>query len=294
MLVTWGFHVRNSLMERIDPRARWIFSLAFLFSITMFWDARYLLFFFILGFGWYSLAGVSWQESRRAWTLVSFILFTMIVVNTLITGGGAGGIVPPGGHLVWPQGFTIPILGWTFHFGLTYERLWFAVCQIMRITPISAVFIVIPFSMDPRLYGVTFKGLGLPDALAYTMELAFRYVPTLARDFNTTLDAQKARGYELERMGGSLFQLLTRIAPLLVPVTMNSILTGEDVTNAMDLRCFGTHPRTWLIKLTYRWPDIVLIAGSALMLVVSLVLSVILGLGGFTVPQWFFSLFGVG
>ena len=135
---------------------------------------------------------------------------------------------------------------------LTYERIWFAFCQILRITSISAVFIIIPFSMDPRLYGVTFKGLGLPDKVAYTMELAFRYVPTLARDFNVTLDAQKARGYELERMGGSLFQLLTRIAPLIVPVTMNSIMTGEDVTNAMDLRCFGTHPRTWLIKLTYR------------------------------------------
>jgi energy-coupling factor transport system permease protein len=294
MLITWGYHIRNSIMERIDPRARWIFSLIFLFSITMFWDARYLLFFSILGFGWYSLAGLKWQETRRAWTMVSVILFMMIVVNTLITGGGAGGIVPPGGHLVWPQGITMPILGWTIHFGLTYERIWFAICQIMRITPISAVFIVIPFSMDPRLYGVTFKGLGLPDKVAYTMELAFRYVPTLARDFNVTLDAQKARGYELERIGGNLFQQLTRIAPLLVPVTMNSILTGEDVTNAMDLRCFGTHPRTWLIKLTYHWMDIVLIAGSALLFIVSFVLSVFLGLGGFTVPQWFLSLFGIG
>jgi energy-coupling factor transport system permease protein len=294
MLITWGYRLRNSIMERIDPRARWIFSLAFLFSITMFWDARFLLFFVILGFGWYFLAGLKWEETRRAWTIVSVILFMMIIVNTLITGGGAGGIVPPGGHLVWPQGFTIPIFGWTIHFGLTYERIWFAICQIMRITPISAVFIVIPFSMDPRLYGITFKGLGLPDKLAYTMELAFRYVPTLARDFNVTLDAQKARGYELERLGGTLFQQLTRIAPLLVPVTMNSILTGEDVINAMDLRCFGTHPRTWLIKLTYRWTDFVLITGSALMLISSIVITVFLGLGGFTVPQWFLSLFGIG
>jgi energy-coupling factor transport system permease protein len=293
MLITWGFRIRNSVMERIDPRARWIFSLAFLFAVTMFWDARFLLLFFILGFGWYSLAGVKWQESRRAWTLVSIILFTMIVVNTIITGGGAGGIVPPGGHLVWPEGFTTPFFGWTIYFGLTYERIWFALCQILRILSISAIFIIIPFSMDPRLYGVTFKGLGFSDKLAYTMELAFRYVPTLARDFNVTLDAQKARGYELERMGGSLFQLLTRVAPLIVPVTMNSILTGEDVTNAMDLRCFGTHPRTWLIKLTYRLNDFFIIAGSTFLLVTSFILTTILGIGGFTVPEWFLSLFGV-
>jgi energy-coupling factor transport system permease protein len=280
-------------MERIDPRARWIFSLAFLFSVTMFWDARFLLFFFVLGFGWYFLAGIRWQESRRAWSLVFIILFTMIVVNTLITGGGAGGIVPAGGHLVWPEGFTIPFFSWTGYFGLTYERIWFALCQILRISSVSAVFIIIPFSLDPRLYGVTFKGLGFPDKLAYTIELAFRYVPTLARDFNVTLDAQKARGYELERMGGSLFQLLTRIAPLIVPVTMNSILTGEDVTNAMDLRCFGTHSRTWLIKLTYRWTDFLIIAISVVLLITSFVLTTILGVGGFVVPEWFLSLFGV-
>jgi energy-coupling factor transport system permease protein len=293
MLITWGYRTRCSTMEKIDPRARWIFSLVFLFSITMFWDARFLVFFFILGFTWYSLAKVKWEEARRAWLFVSMILFTMIVVNTIITGGGAGGIVPPGGHLVWPQGVTLPITGWTVHFGLTYERLWFALCQLLRILPISAVFIVIPFSMDPRLYGVTFRGLGLPDKVAYTMELAFRYVPTLARDFNTTMDAQKARGYELERMGGSLFQQLARIAPLLVPVTMNSILTGEDVTNAMDLRCFGTQPRTWLIKLVYQRFDYAWNVFSVVLIVVSLVLTVIVGVGGFTVPNWFLSLAGV-
>jgi energy-coupling factor transport system permease protein len=292
MLITWGYRVRNSIMERIDSRARWIFSLVFLFAITMFWDARFLAFFFILGFTWYSLAKVKWAEARRAWLMVSMILFTMIVINTIITGGGAGGIVPEGGTLVWPEGFTMPITGWTLYFGLTYERLWFAVCQLLRILPISAVFIVIPFSMDPRLYGVTFKGLGLPDKVAYTMELAFRYVPTLARDFNLTMDAQKARGYELERMGGSLLQQIVRVAPLLVPVTMNSIITGEDVTNAMDLRCFGTHKRTWLVKLTYRKRDIALIVFSVLLISTSLFLTSVMGLGGFTVPSWFLTLVG--
>ena len=53
MLVSWRYRPRNSLMERFDPRARWIFSLSILFASTMFWDARYLLFFFVLSFAWY-------------------------------------------------------------------------------------------------------------------------------------------------------------------------------------------------------------------------------------------------
>jgi energy-coupling factor transport system permease protein len=291
MLVTWSYRFRNSLMETFDPRARWIFSFSFLFTATLFWDARFLLILFILAFLWYFSAQVPWKETRQAWRFVWFILFIMIVVNTILTGGGAGGVVPEGGHLVWPNGVPVPFTDWVIPFGLTWERLWFAFCQILRIMGISAVFIIIPFSMDPRLYGVTFRGLGFPDKFAYSMELAFRYVPTVARDFGVTVDAQRARGYEVESSGGIVKQLL-RTAPLIVPVTMNSILTGEDVANAMDLRCFGQGRRTWLTKLQYHWQDYLLITFSALMWVTAMVIVYYFGVGGFWVPDWWLSLAG--
>ena len=101
MLVTWRYRLRNGLMEKFDPRARWIFSLAFLFAVTLFWDTRFLAFFFIIAFAWYFSSRAKWKETRRGWYLIGFILFMMIVINTIITGGGAGGVVPPGGHLVW-------------------------------------------------------------------------------------------------------------------------------------------------------------------------------------------------
>jgi energy-coupling factor transport system permease protein len=285
MLVTWHYRIHNSLMEKFDPRARWIFSLAFLFSVTMFWDARFLVFFALLAIAWYASSRARWKETRRGWYLVIFLLFMMIVINTIITGGGAGGVVPVGGHLVWPGGLSI--FNWKIPFGLTWERLWFAVCQILRIGSISAVFLVIPYTMDPRQYGVTFRGLGLPDSFAYSMELAFRYVPTLARDFTTTFDAQRARGYEIERIKGNFMQQIVRVAPLIVPVTMNAILSGDDITNAMDLRCFGQRPRTWLYKLVYRWQDYALIGLGALMLIGGALVRYGFHVGGFWVPAWF-------
>jgi hypothetical protein len=48
--------------------------------------------------------------------------------------------------------------------------------------------------------------------------------------FSVTLDAQRARGYEIERVEGGLIAQNGKIAPLIVPVTMNSIISGEDVT----------------------------------------------------------------
>lgn len=192
MLVTWAYRFRNSLMEKIDPRARWIFSILLLITISMLWDMRFLLFLFVVAWIWFTLARVSLWETRRAWLLVSLILFTMVVVNTILTGGGASGIVKGPGNVIIALHYKLPMLGWMVNFTLTIQRLWFGLCQIIRVWAISAIFIIIPYSMDPRLYGVTFRRLGFPDRFAFSMDLAFRYVPTLARDFAVTLDAQKA------------------------------------------------------------------------------------------------------
>jgi energy-coupling factor transport system permease protein len=286
MLVTWQYRIRNSLMETFDPRARWVFSLVFLFAVSFFWDVRFLAGFFVLAFLWYGSARVPFKDTKKAWVLISFILFMMIFVGTIITGGGAAGILPEKTHPLVVWNWTVPLTGWPILFRLTYERLWFALAQVLRVTAISAIFIIIPYSMDPRLYGFTFKGLGLPDRVAYSMDLAFRYVPTLARDFGVTLDAQRARGYEIERVEGGLISQIAKVAPLIVPVTMNSIIGGEDVTNAMDLRCFGIKPRTWLEKTDFRKRDMWLMIFTGVMLLASIILSTVFHYGIFWMPAW--------
>jgi energy-coupling factor transport system permease protein len=284
MLVTWAYHFRDSLMEKIDSRARWIFSLLFLFTISMYWDMRFLLFFFALAWIWYSLARVRFKETRRAWLMVSILLVSMVIVNTIISGGGAAGVVKGPGHPLFSLQFRLPLVNWVINYALTVERAWFALCQIIRVLAISAIFIIIPFSMDPRLYGITFRRLGLSDRFAFSMELAFRYVPTLARDFAVTLDAQKARGYEIERVEGGLLTQVRRIAPLIIPVTIGSILGGEDMVNAMDLRCFGLRMRTWIQELTYHWFDIAIIAFGVFLLLATIILRYVYHIGAFWVP----------
>jgi energy-coupling factor transport system permease protein len=289
MLVTWNYRYRNSPMDRIDPRARWIFSFAFLFSVTQTWNPLLLGLFFASALVWYSLGRTTWKETRRGWMLISIMLFSMIIVNTIITGGGAGGVVPEGGRLVWPEGFRL--FGWQVNYGLTVERLWFAVSQLMRILGISLLFILIPYTMDSRAYGATFSKLGLPDRLAYVIELSFRFIPSLARSLSITLDAQRARAFELDQIKGGIVKKIGRIAPLLIPLTMNAILSSEDIANAMDLRGFGQRKRTWLYQLSYHWWDWVLIVFSALMLIGTTVLVQRFGMGPFAVPDWWYSLF---
>lgn len=283
MIVSFNYHNRSSLVERFDPRARWFFSILVLFSITIFWDIRFLSFFLALTLGQYILARLTWRETHRAWIFVFFIMSTMVIVNTLITSSGTIGEVMRGTHTVFEFQLTFPVTGWLWRFDLTVERLWFALTQVVRILAISSLFLVIPFTMDPRQYGATFRGMGIPDRLAYTLDLAFRFVPTLGRDFQTTLDAQRARGYEVEKVEGGLVTQIRKLAPLVVPVTMNAILSGEDIANAMDLRCFGLQKRTWIEQLHYHRYDFALIGFGVLLLGGSILLSA-LGYGEFWVP----------
>jgi energy-coupling factor transport system permease protein len=135
---------------------------------------------------------------------------------------------------------------------------------------------------------VTFRRLGLPDNVACALDLAVRFVPSLASDFTTTLDAQRARGYELERAGG-LLKAIRNLAPLIVPITIGAIIKGEDVIDAMNLHAFGTGPRTWLQQLRYGWRDYLVIVVSVGLLLGAIALR-LAGMGGLWVPGWLLAL----
>ena len=109
-----------------------------------------------------------------------------------------------------------------------------------------------PLLAQPSLLRNHFQGLGSPDKIAYAMDLTMRFIPTFGRDFQLTMDAQRARGYELEKISGGLIAQVRKLGPLVVPVTIHAIIGSEDIIDAMDLRAFGIGPRTWLVKLHTR------------------------------------------
>ena len=284
MLIAWRYRERDTVIQRLDPRARIIFMLAFLFSIIQFWDLRVMLFFFGVAALQYGLARLTWRETRRVWIVISFIILFMTTL-TFLTGRGGVATAYQEEHLIRRLGpLSLPLVGWQLSLDITAEKTIFAISQMVRMYAITLTAVIVPYTVDPSLYGVTFKGLGLPYKFAYAMDLAFRFVPTLGRDFGITLDAQRARGYEVEKLSGGLIAQIRRLAPLLVPVTINAIVSAEDIIDAMDLRAFGIGPRTWVRKLVYRSADKALIAASVLLFAGSTALS-FLGVGKLWVPE---------
>jgi energy-coupling factor transport system permease protein len=293
MLVAWKYKKRDTVIQRMDPRARWILLLSLTFSIIQFWDIRILLVFFVISFGLYFLCKLAWAETRRIWTFVLILVVVIIGINALLTGrGGPGEVLRGTRHTIWQVEWVVPWVGWTIRPNITVEKVVFAVTQMVRMLSITVLFIPLAFTFNPNQYGVTFRGLGLPDKFAVSMDLAFRFVPTLGRDFSITLDSQRARGYEVEKLEGGLIAQIRKMAPLIVPVTINAIVGGEDIVNAMDLRCFGLRKRTWLQKLEYKRSDYVVIGLSLLILAGSTLVNVGLGLGNFWMSEWALRLFG--
>ena len=282
MLVTWRYRKRKSLIQSFDPRAWLIFFACFLASTLFFWDLRYLAFFLGLALITVFTSGITWKEMSRAWVFIGgFILFFSFL--TFLTGRG-GMELYQSEHLLRALRAPFAIFGWTPTLNITAERTMFSLSMLLRVFSIASMTILIPYSLNPGLYGVTFRGLGLPDKIAYGMDLTMRFIPTLGRDFTQTMDAQRARGYELEKLSGGLAAQIRKLAPLVVPVTIHSIIGSEDIIDAMDLRAFGVGPRTWLDQLHYRRRDYALIAFGVMVLMVSIALSM-WGFGKFWVPQ---------
>ncbi len=142
MLVTWKYRPRGSVIEKIDPRARWITSFLVLFALTQFWDIRFLLFFLVIVLVQYALARLTWAETRRAWLFILIFVVGIVALNTVFTGRGGTVEVLQSGHILWRTEWNI--LGLNIHPTITVERVWFALSQIVRMVSISALFLIIP------------------------------------------------------------------------------------------------------------------------------------------------------
>lgn len=286
MLVTWKYKNRHSLIDSFDPRARWIASFLILAAILNFWDMRFLLFFLGLSLLQFRLTRLTWAETRRPLMFMMILVVFIVGINAFVFGrGGPNEVLAGDQHIYFERLFDFRLFTWRLSF--TAEKAAFGISQIIRMVSIALLFFVIPWTMNPSQYGVTFSGMGFPYRVAFAMDLAFRFVPTLARDFQTTLDAQRARGFEIDKIQGGVIATIRRIAPLVVPVTMNAIVAGEDIVNAMDMRAFGVAKRSWVDELNYRHRDYALIAFAVTLLLLSLYANYGLHVGDFWIPPAF-------
>jgi energy-coupling factor transport system permease protein len=282
MLATWKYRPRDTFIQRLDPRTRFIFLACIVLALTIpeIWDYRIILPLFLLSLTLFLMARIEWQDVGRALIYIFVLVVFIVGLNAMLSGRGGPSSVT---NIESPVVFVVPLIG----VPITVSKIWFALNQIPRMLSMALLAIPIPYTLDPNIYGITFKRMGVSDKVSFTMDLAFRFLPTFTRDLSTTMDAQRARGYELERLKGGLVARIQRLAPLIIPVVMQSTVTGEEVIDAMDLRAFGTNRRTWLKELHYARRDYFMIGLGIAIFLACCILKWGFGIGGYFVPEWF-------
>lgn len=254
---------RGSWLARRDPRVLVVAVVFFIIAAIQVWDGRVMVLLLLFALGWYRTAGIRFADVRRNWTAALTVLTIVVLVNTVLTGNRLEGVA------VHPF-FAIPLIGTV----VSAETISYAASQWMRYVAMVAVGFPVAFCVAPADFGATFARLGVPEKFAVGVDLTFRFLPSLAADYQQTVDAQRIRGHDPAAKGGPITRL-RGILPILTPLTVNAIAGAEDTIDAMDLRAFGTGKRTWLRHLALDRIDV-------LILVVFVALAVTLTIAGFT------------
>ena len=280
MLITFAYIERNSAIHRLDPRVKLVLLFAFSFSMYQTINLWVVLIGLIISAFYYSQAHLKWAETKRAWHLLITLIAVLVGANYILSGGN---VVPTVDLAHQHVLYNLPFLGFkprppyigVTPLPLSIENITFMFTQAMRNTSIALLAVPISYTTNPGHLGIAFNGLGVSDKISYAIDLSLRFLPTLAREFSVTLDAQRARGFEIDKLRGGIFSKVARLAPMIVPVVIGSIVGAEDIISAMELRCFGIGKRSWLTELHARPIDRTIITLSLLGFAIITILNIL-------------------
>jgi energy-coupling factor transport system permease protein len=253
---------RGSWLARRDPRVLILVVALFIFTVLQVWDGRLVFALLVLSVVYYRSAAIPWSQIRRNWTIVLLFVSFIVTVNIVVAGGEVRSLPADRLHVY----FHMPLVGTP----ISAESAALAVTLLMRYLAMATIGFPVAFAIAPNDFGVAFRRLGIPEKFAFGLDLTFRFLPSLAADFQTTVDAQRIRGFDWAAGAKGLLGKVRRSSPVVVPTVVNAIAGAEDTIDAMDLRAFGTGRRTWLRQLTFDGTDkLVLLFFGALLAVVT-------------------------
>jgi len=246
-----GFDYRRgtSTIHILDPRSKFIYTILFTVLTVYFVNPLVLLLVFLSSVPMVMVAdvGKNWLRSIRG--SLFFIAFIFI--------------------------FNLIGIFWTT--GSVADALIMSISMSLRFMALISIFSVFFLTTSPEDLTQSMVQLKIPYDYALTFNMAMRFVPTLSREAQIIMDAQRSRGLELEK--GNIFQRVRNYVPILIPLIISSFRRAELVADAMESRAFGAAKRrTSLYVLTMGRRDILFILFSVAAFLAFLSLKILLGI----------------
>lgn len=146
-------------------------------------------------------------------------------------------------------------------FAVTTGGIYAAVFLIFRIAILIVYSSLLTYTTSPTVLTDAIERLLSPlkylhvnvHALSMMMTIALRFIPTLIEEINIIMNAQKARGADLE--SGNIIARAKALVPIFVPLFVNSFRRAYELAFAMECRCYNgsnTRTRMKIMKMSAR------------------------------------------
>ncbi len=232
-----------SPIHNLDPRIKFIYVIVVFVAAIIFPQLIPLIFLFLMQIPFVLLAHVQkqWLRSLRGAAFLAAFIFLINIGTSYFTN---------------PSNFLVS-------YALIIEN---AAAMTMRFVVLVESFSVFFLTTSPDHLGLAMENSRMPYEFAFAFTTAVRFVPVLAEEAQTIMDAQKARGLEMEK--GNLMKRIRNYIPVLIPLIVSAIRRSLELAEAMESRAWGaTKKRTNLYLLKLHKGDYALIAITILILV---------------------------
>ena len=218
------FRKVSSPIHNLDPRIKFVYVIAIFVVAILFTQIIPLLALFLMQLPFVFLARVEkqWVRSLRGAAFLAAFIFFINIGTTFFT-----------------QGYT-----------LTPAAVESAAAMTLRFIVLVESFSVFFLTTSPDHLGLALEQSRVPYEFAFAFTTAVRFVPVLAEEAQTIMDAQKARGLELEK--GGLMKRIRNYIPVLIPLIVSAIRRSLELAEAMESRAWGASKKRtnlYLLKL---------------------------------------------
>ena len=241
--ITLGqYYPGKSVLHRLDPRTKFIGTLAFLISVFVFHTFLGYLVATIFLAAMIKLSTVPVKFIFKGLKAIVIILMITVFFNMLLTPG----------EVLWKFGIL----------KITKEGVSLAVKMAIRLIYLVIGSSVMTLTTTPNQLTDGLERLLRPlnkihvpvHEISMMMSIALRFIPILLEETDKIMKAQMARGADFE--SGNFIQRAKNMVPLLVPLFISAFRRANDLAMAMEARCYhGGAGRTQMKPLKYASGD---------------------------------------
>ena len=234
--ITIGQHFPgNSLVHRFDPRLKLVLTIAYIVLLFAASNPLGLALSILFLGGMYMVAKIPFKMILKSLKPILPIVIFTAVLNLFFVAGEGEPLVR-----VW-------------FLTIYAEGVRYAVLMAVRVMALIAGTSLLTYTTSPIVLTDAIEQLLKPlgklhfpvHELAMMMSIALRFIPTLMEETDKIMNAQKARGAQLDT--GKMTDRVKALVPVLIPLFISAFRRADELAMAMECRCYrGGEGRTRL------------------------------------------------